>query len=90
MTFANVANSYSGGTSITGGTLQLGLFDGSGNGSNGPTLENQGALGSGSVSISGNGVLTLGGTGGATTYATIPNNMTINGGTIFHRTATKP
>ncbi len=43
VTFANVANSYSGGTSITGGTLQLGLFDGSGNGSNGPTLENQGA-----------------------------------------------
>jgi autotransporter-associated beta strand protein len=82
LTFANVANTYSGGTSITGGTLQMGLFDGSGNGTAGNTLENAGGLGSGSVSISGNGVLTLGGNIPGSIYP-IPNSITVNGGIIF-------
>jgi len=67
------ANTYSGGTVISSGTLALGS-DSGGN-------QNAGSLGSGAVTIAG-GQLRLGGTGGAIVTYNIANNITLNNGTI--------
>ena len=69
-----IANSYSGGTTITAGTLQLGT--------NVVGSENAASLGAGSVSVSGGAVLHArpGSTG--TTY-NIANPITLNGGTFW-------
>ncbi len=70
------ANSYSLGTTITGGVVALGSYDG-GN-------ENSGALGSGPVAISNNGEITFGGTSGGTVVTTtFSNNFSVNGGVFF-------
>ena len=70
------SNNYSGGTTITGGVVALGTYDG-GN-------ENAASLGSGSVSISNNAQITFGGTGGGTVVTTtITNNFSVNGGVFF-------
>ena len=45
--------------------------------------ENVNSLGSGSVSITGNSVLQLGGSPGGTNYYTIANNITINNGIVY-------
>ena len=69
------SNTYSGGTTITGGIVALGTYDG-GN-------ENGASLGSGSVSIS-NAQITFGGTAGGTVVTTtIANNFSVNGGVFF-------
>ena len=67
-------NTFSGGLTIAGGTLGLGVFD-AGN-------EKTQSLGTGTVGISG-GVLTLGGTYGSSINYTASNNFTLNNGTIF-------
>ena len=70
------ANSYSLGTTIAGGSLSLGSYDG-GN-------ENGGALGAGPVSVSGKAVLLFGGVAGGVVTYTIPNNFNLNGGVLFN------
>ncbi len=70
----DAANTYSGGTTISGGTLALG-GDSSGN-------ENVNALGSGTVTLAG-GQLRFGGMGGNPVSYTIANNLVSTGGTIF-------
>ena len=79
LTLAGVANSYNGGTTVGGGTLQLGLLDG---GASGAILENQGVLGSGPVSLSGNGLITFGGAPGGVQYS-FSNAFSVNGGVFF-------
>jgi fibronectin-binding autotransporter adhesin len=68
-------NTFSGGTTITDGTLALG-DDGAG-------IENVNSLGSGAVTVSG-GQLRLGGASGSVIVSySIPNAITLNGGSIF-------
>ncbi len=69
------ANTYTGGTTVSAGTLAMGTDEGAN--------ENAGSLGSGTVSISGGAQLRLGGyPGGTTVTYNIPNNITVNNGTI--------
>jgi autotransporter-associated beta strand protein len=81
------SNSYSGGTSIGGGTYALGA-DSSQSAS---TVESPGLTGgicgslgtvSGTVLVDGGGELRFGGVGGAAETFIIPNPITINGGSI--------
>jgi fibronectin-binding autotransporter adhesin len=67
-------NTFSGGTTITDGTLALG-HDGAGN-------ENTASLGAGAVTISG-GQLRLGGSSGSVVNYSLANPITLDGGTIF-------
>ncbi len=69
-----LANTYAGGTTINGGTLNLQLT-----GSSAPTTVNQ--LGSGTVTLNG-GTLQLSPTSGSDAF-NVTNNITLNGGTIF-------
>ena len=69
------SNTFSGGLTIGGGTLSLGSFD--------TGTENTASLGTGTVGITGGGVLTLGGTTGASIFYTVGNNFTLNNGTIL-------
>ena len=73
LVLSNAANNYSGGTIINGGTLALGTDSGS--------SENSGALGGGSVAVSGGSQLRLG--GGATTTNSIGNDIALNAGLIY-------
>ena len=68
-------NTYTGGTIISGGIVEIGTYDG-GN-------ENGAALGTGTVSLS-NAQITFGGTAGGTAVpTTIANNFTVNGGVFY-------
>ncbi len=69
------ANSYSLGTTITGGTVAMGTFDG--------PNENVNALGSGPVSISNNALLSFGGAAGGVVNYSFSNALNVNGGIIF-------
>jgi autotransporter-associated beta strand protein len=68
------ANSFSGGTTVSGGTLALGGDD--------AANENANSLGAGPVTVSG-GQLRLGGSTTAGASYTIPNAITLDGGTLF-------
>ena len=69
------ANTFTGGLTIGGGTLNLGSFDAG--------TENTASLGAGSVAITGGGVLALGGTAGSGINYTATNSFTLNNGTII-------
>ena len=68
------ANTFTGGTTISGGTLALGADD--------AANENANSLGAGPVTVSG-GQLRLGGSTTASASYTIPNSITLDGGTLF-------
>ena len=68
-------NTYTDGTQVNGGTLALG-GDSAGN-------ENASSLGTGPVRVTGGAELRLGGAAGGLVNYTIPNNITIDNGTIF-------
>ncbi len=72
--FFTNANTYSGGTVISGGILSLGT------GANGS--ENVNAIGSGSVTVKTGGTLQLDSSSGSTTFS-IGNAITLDGGTIL-------
>ncbi len=69
-----VSDTYSGGTDIAAGILELG-GDSAGN-------ENAGSLGSGAVTVDTGGQLRLGGSGGAVVVYNIANGITLNNGSI--------
>ena len=73
LVLSNAANNYSGGTVINAGILALG--------SDGATNENQGALSTGLVTITGGAQLRLG--GGANLSYSIGNGLVLSTGTIY-------
>jgi len=75
LTLITSANSYAGGTTITGGILALGTDYGAN--------ENAGSLGSGKVAVSGGGQIRFGGTSGYPVvyyYVSSANNFNFNNG----------